>query len=278
MIEIELDSKLKVKPFLRWTGSKSWFVRDHLQDYLPDDYNNYHECFLGGGSVFFALRPDNKSYLYDTNKDLINAYEQIRDNVDLVISALGRLKNTEEEYYRIRNMRSQTPHTSAAKFIYLNRCSFNGIYRVNSKGEYNVPYGRRNNVDIVTKTNLKRVSQQLKKVKLIAEDFSTVMNNIQPRDLVFFDPPYTVAHENNGFIAYNQKLFSLEDQKKLSSLLNKIDELGAYYILTNAAHEAIDNIYENTGRIDKVFRYSRVGGRNKTRGMFKECIITNIKK
>ncbi|MET2984803.1 DNA adenine methylase [Aureibaculum conchae] len=270
------EEKVVCKPFLRWTGSKSWFVKSLLKEYLPKNFNNYHECFLGGASVFFSLQPQKKAYLYDTNTELIETYIQLRDNLDLVIKSLKRLKNTEEEYYRIRKTNSLTPHTRAAKFIYLNRCSFNGIYRVNRRGEYNVPYGKRKNVDIVTEENLKLVSESLKGIEIINHDFSLVLENLKPKDLVFLDPPYTVAHEHNGFIEYNQNLFSLDDQKRLAELTKEIDKKGAYFILTNAAHKTIRNIYHGVGKIRKVERYSKVGGRAKTRGMFNEFIITNI--
>lgn len=269
--------KTKCKPFLRWTGSKSWLVREGLVNYLPKSFNNYHECFLGSAAVFFSVLPENEVFLYDINEDLIETYKEIRDNLELVIRSLKRLKNTEEEYYKIRKSKFQTPHTRAARFIYLNRCSFNGIYRVNSKGEYNVPYGRRNNVDVVTQANLSRVSETLQSTNLLSLDFGQTLKGIKEKDLVFLDPPYTVAHENNGFIEYNKKLFSWDDQVRLAETIKEIDSRGAYFILTNAAHEAIRDLYSGIGSISKVERYSKVGGRIKTRGMYNEFIITNTK-
>lgn len=263
------------KPFLRWTGSKSWLVKNGLKDFLPETYNNYHECFLGGGSVFFALNPQKDVYLYDSNKELIETYIEIRDNLELVIKALKKLKNTEEDYYRIRKINFRTPHTRAARFIYLNRCSFNGIYRVNSKGGYNVPYGKRTNVDIITEDNLRAVNTALKKTCINAIDFKLTLDKIKKNDLVFIDPPYTVAHENNGFIEYNQKLFSWENQLELRDYIKAIHKKGAYFILTNASHNSILELYKGIGKTVKRSRYSQVGGRNKTRGMYNELIICN---
>lgn len=273
----EVTIHKKCKPFLRWTGSKAWLVRDILSKYLPEAYNNYHECFLGGGAVFFSVEPKNEVYLYDLNEDLIETYQQVRDNLDLVVKSLKRLKNTEEDYYKIRKSKYLTPHTRAARFIYLNRCSFNGIYRVNSKGEYNVPYGKRKNVDVITEDNLIKVQEALQNTNLISVDFENTLDNIKENDLVFLDPPYTVTHENNGFIEYNKKLFSWEDQIRLSETIKKIDQKGAYFILTNAAHSAIRELYQGIGEINRVERYSKVGGRVKTRGMYNEFIITNTK-
>tara|TARA_R110002051_G_scaffold50069_1_gene97231 strand:- start:4815 stop:5657 length:843 start_codon:yes stop_codon:yes gene_type:complete len=267
--------KNKIKPFLRWTGSKNWLVKNDLINYLPTNFNNYHECFLGGGAVFFSLNTEKKVFLYDINKDLIEVYTEIRDNVELIIKTLKKLKNSEEEYYRIRKARALKPHTRAAKFIYLNKCSFNGIYRVNSSGGYNVPYGKRKNVDIVCEDNLRKVSHLLQNVTIKAVDFKETLKEVKKGDLVFLDPPYTVAHENNGFIEYNQKLFSWNDQEKLKEFTQAIDDKGAYFILTNASHKSILELYKNTGKIFKKSRYSKVGGRNKTRGMYNELIICN---
>lgn len=274
-IEVDNTSVLFCKPFLRWTGSKRWFVKNGLEKYLPEKFNNYHECFLGGGSVFFSIKPPNCSFLYDSNEELIETYKEIRDNVDLVINRLKKFKNTEEEYYRIRNSKFLKPHTRAARFIYLNRCSFNGIFRVNSKGIYNVPYGRRKNVDLVSKDNLLGVSKSLKRSNIECTDFENSLENINQGDLVFIDPPYTVYHENNGFTEYNKKLFSWEDQERLKSFIIKINEKGAFFILTNAYHKSIVELYKDCGVSFKHSRYSQVGGRNKTRGMYNEIIICN---
>jgi len=275
IITLSTAKKTKIKPFLRWTGSKSWLVRGDLKNYLPNSFNNYHECFLGGGAVFFSLNPEKEVFLYDINRDLIEVYTEIRDNVELVIKTLKKLKNSEDEYYRIRNSNAYKPHTRAAKFIYLNKCSFNGIYRVNSLGNYNVPYGRRKNVDIVCEENLRKVSQSLQSATIKAVDFKETLKYIKKGDLVFLDPPYTVAHENNGFIEYNQKLFSWDDQEKLKDFVQAIKDKEAYFVLTNASHNSILELYKNTGEIFKKSRYSKVGGRNKTRGMYNELIICN---
>lgn len=267
--------KTKCKPFLRWTGSKKWFAKDEFKNYLPKSFNNYHECFLGGGAVFISLELNGKAFLYDINEDLIDTYIEIRDNVELVIKTLRTLKNTEEEFYRIRKAKTLKSHTKAARFIYLNKCSFNGIYRVNSKGIYNVPYGKRKNVDIVTEDNLRLVSKALQNVTIKAIDFKETLDNIEKNDLVFLDPPYTIAHENNGFIEYNQKLFSWENQIELKDFVKRISEKGAYFILTNASHTSIRELYQEIGTINTLSRYSQVGGRNKTRGMYNELVISN---
>ncbi|MCB0745918.1 MAG: Dam family site-specific DNA-(adenine-N6)-methyltransferase [Ignavibacteriae bacterium] len=271
------EKKKACKPFLRWTGSKSWLVKNGLGEFLPENFNNYHECFLGSGAVFFSIDNQKKSFLYDSNEELIETYTQIRDNLDKVIDRLKKFKNTEEDYYKVRASKFLTPHTRAARFIYLNKCSFNGIYRVNNKGTYNVPYGRRKNVDIVCENNLKLVQKYLVGTDIQAGDFADSIGNIQKGDLVFLDPPYTVAHENNGFIEYNKKLFSWDDQQRLKSFLDHICEKEAYFILTNAYHSSIIDLYRDNGSQFKMSRNCHVGGRLKTRGVFNEVIICNTK-
>lgn len=271
-----------VPPFLRWTGSKRWFVKDHIQNFQPSDYNNYHEPFLGGGAIFFYMKglnqKDNRSYfLSDINGDLINCYTKLRESPELVVSHLEQYRNTEEDYYRIRATDSVDSFQKAAKFIFLNRTSFNGIYRVNSEGLYNVPYGKRTKVDWITKDLLISVGKVLSNVSLDHMSFEETLHRIEEDDLVFIDPPYTVAHENNGFIEYNQKLFSWEDQIKLRKFVDGIIDKGAYFILTNASHHSIQELYDNVGNATKLCRSSKVGGRIKTRGNFNEIVIYNTK-
>ena len=267
-------------PFLRWTGSKRWFIKDHISDFLPKIFNSYHEPFLGGGAVFFYLKSiecnkERKYYLSDSNDELINCYLQLKDNKSKVVEHLITLKNTEADYYKIRDSNPSTKAKRAARFIYLNRTSFNGIYRVNSEGNYNVPYGKRSKVDIVTENLFASVKKKLKNTNIQAQSFEKALREIKKDDLVFLDPPYTIAHENNGFIEYNQKLFSWEDQLRLKEFIEKIVKRKAYFILTNASHSSIIDLYKDIGTISKLSRLSKVGGRNKTRGMYNEVIIYN---
>jgi DNA adenine methylase len=267
-------------PFLRWTGSKRWFTKDHLHKFLPTAFNNYHEPFLGGGATFFYLKqksnnPSRKYFLADSNEELINCYTQLQVNPEIVIDHLKTFRNTKDDYYLIRAKLLENDGLRAARFIYLNRTSFNGIYRVNNLGSYNVPYGNRPKVDFVTEKLLHESSQLLKGVSLSNKSFENSLDEIHKNDLVFIDPPYTIAHENNGFIEYNQKLFSWEDQLKLKCYIQEIEKKGAFYIVTNAHHSSITSLYEHLGTKKKLSRESKVGGRNKTRGIFNELVIYN---
>lgn len=264
------------KPFLRWAGGKRWLLK-YLDPLSKYEFNNYYEPFLGGGSVFFNTSNYKNAILSDLNEDLVETYNCIKEDVELVISKLRSLKNTENDYYKIREKCYTNSFSCAAKFIYLNKTSYNGVYRVNKEGKFNVPYGFRHNlIDIIDEDNLRRVSTKLKNATILCQDFASISDSISKGDIIFLDPPYTVAHENNGFIQYNQKIFSLEDQVRLSKLIENIIEKEAFYILTNAKHDAILEIYKNID-VPKVFtRSSTIGGKGARREGFNEYVFSNI--
>lgn len=266
--------QVTAKPFLRWAGGKTWLIK-HLKKLKINSFNNYHEGFLGGASTFLHLNPRRKSFLSDLNQDLINTYKAVKDSPREVINCLRTFNNSEEDYYRIRERIYESASELAARFIYLNQTSFNGIYRVNLKGVYNVPYGFRKK-DFLDEQAIYRASNCLQSAELVASDFDVIRDNLRPRDLVFLDPPYTVSHNHNGFIKYNEKLFSLEDQYRLQSLIDFIRSNNAYYILTNAAHEKVKEIFENEDYIYKFSRASLIGGINAERGHTEEYIFSNV--
>ncbi|MBD1396348.1 Dam family site-specific DNA-(adenine-N6)-methyltransferase [Pontibacter sp. JH31] len=261
------------KPFLRWAGGKSWLIK-YLSKIKASNYGNYHESFLGGGATFFYLLPKKQSYLSDLNEDLIETYKAVRDHASDIINKLKTFNNTEEDYYIIRNTAFDSKIERAAQFIYLNQTSYNGIYRVNLKGKYNVPYGFRKK-DFIDEQNLLRAQYILKKAHLEQCDFYSIEDNIKRNDLVFLDPPYTVSHNNNGFIKYNEKIFSLEDQMRLSNLIDVIKTKGAFYILTNAAHKTIEEIFDKGDKKILLNRASLIGGLNSKRGHTSEFVFTN---
>lgn len=274
-MQITKDEKIseKVKPFLRWAGGKTWLVK-HLAGIKSSNFNNYHEPFLGGGASFFYLQPQKHSFLSDLNNDLIETYKEVKEDAPSIIKILKTFSNSETDYYKIREKEFKSAAQRAAKFIYLNQTSFNGIYRVNLNGQYNVPYGFRTK-DFLDKKNLLLAQQALKNTTITAGDFFNILNNLKKRDLVFLDPPYTVSHNNNGFIKYNEKIFSLDDQKRLSQLIDEIKKKGAYYILTNAAHKTIEEIFEKGDTKLKLNRANLIGGTNAQRGQTNEFVFTN---
>ena len=272
------ENIIDFKPFLRWAGGKTWLIKE-LDTYLPPNFNNYHEPFVGGGSVFIYLKSTgrilNRAYLSDKNEDLINAFKAVKEDPNSLIEYLKKFKNNKEFYYHLRKKNFQNQIEKAAQFIFLNRTSFNGIYRVNLKGKYNVPYGFKEYKQLFDFENIKNISKLLQNVELDAKDFEENFDNIHQNDLVFLDPPYTVAHQNNGFIKYNQKIFAWEDQERLERYISKIKEKNAYFILTNAAHENIENLFDNIGIRKEVQRFSVIGGKGATRKKISEYLFTN---
>lgn len=271
-----IDNKYSPRPFLRWAGGKAWLIK-HLGSIIGNhEFNNYHEPFLGSGAVFFALAPKTPAYLSDLNQELINTYIEIKRCPKDVIGFLKNYENTKECYYQLRDIIPRSSCEAAARFIYLNQTSYNGLYRVNLHGQYNVPFGYRSK-NFLEEDKLLQASKCLQSAMLCCGDFDSYRAKIHEGDLVFLDPPYTASHNNNGFIKYNQKLFSMEDQKRLSEFVDYIESRGAYYILTNAAHQTIEDIFSKKNNFKYEFhRASLIGGKKATRGQISEYIFTNI--
>jgi len=267
-----------VRPFLRWAGGKNWYTK-FIESQLPQTFNDYYEPFLGGGSVFFYLKSKgyikNRAFLSDSNPDLINTYRVIKNNLEELFLYLKEHIDSEDEYYRMRNLQSDNNVEMAARFLYLNKTSFNGIYRVNRNGQYNVPYGRRNLEKLYDFDHLKKTSKLLENTYISCQDFKVRCKNIKQGDFVFIDPPYTVAHENNGFIQYNQSIFSWNNQVQLSKISDKLNKKGAFFIITNACHDSIKELYKS-GIQTPISRSSTIGGKGAKRTMYNEIIITNI--
>jgi DNA adenine methylase len=262
------------KSLIRWAGGKSWLI-PYVQDLIQGlDYNNYFEPFMGSASVFFSLEPKNDSYLSDCNEDLVNAFIEVRDHADDVESFLRQYKTDAESYYQIRALEPTEAAEKAARFLYLNATSFNGLWRVNRLGKYNVPYGHKE-----VSYNYERLAefhQKLQGVNINCGDFAEIRSRINKNDLVFLDPPYTVSRKDNGFILYNATLFSLDDQERLCGLIDDIKERGAYYIMTNANHPTIREIFRDHEQPKTLERKSLIGGRKAYRGKVQELIFTNI--
>ena len=264
----------QITSFIRWAGGKSWLIPyvSQLVDGL--DYNNYYEPFMGGASIFFSLALPNNGCLSDVNAELVNTFCAVRDNPERIIEYLKEYATDEASYYSIRATEPKGKYQKAARFLYLNANSYNGLYRVNRSGKYNVPYGKKGAT--VNYARLLEVSEKLKGTEIVCQDFFEISNRIREGDLVFLDPPYTVTKEDTGFVEYNSTLFSLDDQQRLSLLIDHINDVGAYYILTNAAHEKIIEIFDEKGRRITLERNSLIGGKNSFRGKVQEYIFTNI--
>lgn len=269
-------SQVGLPPFLRWAGGKRWLVSFVEELTSTAQIRDYHEPFVGGAAVFFGIDFGGRAHLSDLNSDLIETYAAVQASPDDVWDRLRGYRNTEEDYYAARASRPRKPANRAARFIFLNHTSFNGLYRVNLRGEYNVPYGYKPSDNRPTVEHLRAASARLKSATLAVADFSAALENVKEGDLVFLDPPYTVAHNSNGFVKYNDRLFLFTDQQRLSVLIDHIRDRGAYYVMTNAAHASIANLFEKGDRRVETSRKNNVGGRSAARGRATEYLFTNL--
>ena len=228
-------------PLLKWPGGKRALVAA-VTSIFPEQFGKYFEPFLGGGAIFFALNPG-KAILSDVNSDLIETYNEVKNNPTDVIARLRKLKNSEKAYYEIRSFRPEHPTDRAARFMYLCSLSFNGIHRYNLKGEFNVPYGQKTHLNICDEARIFACSERLRTARLIAADFATVISKAKANDLVYLDPPYTVAHNNNGFVKYNKAIFSWQDQERLAFAAEAARQRGCFVVVSNADHESVRALY-----------------------------------
>lgn len=263
-------------PFLKWAGGKRWLVQGHASIF-PVDYKRYFEPFLGAGSVFFHLRPQ-QATLGDINPELIAAYEGVKTDWRSINASLAYRervhKDDDDYYYRVRARCPSDPIERASRFIYLNRTCFNGIYRVNRNGDFNVPRGDRDSVRLET-DDFQGVAEALRVADLRVSDFESLINESSEGDLVFADPPYTILHNYNGFKRYNEVLFSWEDQERLAICLSLAKDRGVKIVATNANHKSVRALYAEHGFANRVMsRLSRISADISKRRQFEELIIT----
>lgn len=262
-----------MSPFLTWAGGKRWFVHKHAE-FLPKKFNRYIEPFLGGGSVFFHLKPT-KSILGDTNPDVVAAYQGIKEDWKALKRSLEyhQRKHSDEHYYQVRAKVPNKIIQRASRMIYLNRTCFNGIYRVNLQGEFNVPRGSKDSV-IFDNDSFESVANLLKHADIRLDDFEILINEAKVGDFVFADPPYTVRHNLNGFIKYNEKLFSWHDQERLAEALERAKDRGVIIASTNANHPSVRDLYKNKGfSLITTSRFSSISASSSSRKQFEELII-----
>jgi DNA adenine methylase len=257
-------------PLIKWAGGKRRLLSD-VRQFLPRDFSRYYEPFLGGGALFFSLLPT-VARLSDANRELIEMYIEVRDNVESLIGALRRLRNSEEDYYRVRASVPRTGAGKAARLIYLCTLSFNGIYRQNLRGEFNVPYGYKTHLKHYEIDRLRETSMCLQGREILNQDFERAVGNARAGDLVYFDPPYTVAHGNNGFVKYNAKIFSWDDQKRLARTALRLKRLGCHVIISNADHPSIRELYPEFD-VHEAERFSVMSASSEFRRPVRECLF-----
>jgi len=241
---VEKTNTVQAKPILKWAGGKTQMLNDLLPK-VPSSYGRYIEPFFGGGAMFFALQPEN-AIIADSNPELINMYRQVAANVDEVIQYLKKYENTSEMFYTVREQEwTQLPKAeAAARTIFLNRTCFNGLYRVNKQGKFNVPYGKYANPKICDEDGLKAASEALKKAEILCGDYLLVLDHYaQPGDFVFLDPPYLPISEYADFKRYTKEQFYEEDHIELAKIIMRLQERGCHIILTNSNHPLVHELY-----------------------------------
>ena len=271
------------KPFLKWVGGKRQLL-DEILPRVPDNFDTYYEPFIGGGAVFFALEPS-KAVISDINSELINAYTVLRDDCHKLIKELDKYDNTEEMYYAVRELdrdhknyyNTTTPLERAARFIYLNKTCFNGLYRENKKGQFNVPYGKREFVTISDESTLVSCADDLisSNTQIVTSDFGIITKS-KPGDFVYLDPPYIPLSVTSSFTSYSKSGFGMMDQIRLRDICIDLDNRGVKWMLSNSSADAVYSLY--TGfNIDEVDAKRKVSASVSGRRKVKEVLIRNYK-
>ena len=260
-------------PFLKWPGGKRWLVPE-LRRRVGKVEGRYYEPFLGGAAAFFGLLPKH-AVLADVNRELIELYRTIRDSPAQLLERLEvhQSKHNKTHYYATRAAEPSEILDRAARVLYLNRTCFNGIWRVNRRGEFNVPMGSKSTV-VFEDESFCCVAQTLKHAELLVSDFEDTISTAGDGDVVYADPPYTVAHNFNGFIKYNDEIFSWEDQVRLRDALKQAAARGATVLVSNANHDSIRELYADCGRVKVVPRYSVIAGAANKRLLTSELLIS----
>jgi DNA adenine methylase len=258
------------EPFLKWAGGKRRLL-DHILPLMPESAGRYYEPFLGGGAVFFAYHP-RAAVLSDVNPELMNCYCQVKRRPKAIIEGLRALKNNKAAYYSVRRSSPKDKLARAVRTTYLTNLSFNGIYRQNLSGVFNVPYGYKTSRDIHDSAPIIAASRALRSARLRCADFEKATADAQEGDVVYLDPPYTVAHTNNGFVKYNAKIFSWADQQRLAGVAVRLARKGCSVIVSNADHPSIHALYPGF-EMARVERFSVVAAGSPHRRRISECLF-----
>ena len=273
------------RPFLKWAGGKTALL-PQLLDAAPEQIDTYYEPFLGGGALFFALQAEGRftrAVLSDSNRELINAYTQVRDNVDGLIRALQvhqhkyrAAEDRAEYYYTIRGKRLTCDLGGAANLIFMNKTGYNGLYRVNSKGHFNVPHGRYQNPTICDEDNLRAASDALQGVKLSVADFAEAPATAAEGDFVYFDPPYVPVSETSYFTSYTATDFGMADQERLAAAASRLAQRGSSVVLSNSGHPNVAAMYRgDCFDLNHVEARRNINSNSAERGVVREYLISS---
>jgi DNA adenine methylase len=271
---VESLNPSRIKPFLKWAGGKTRLLAA-LRHSLPPRFNRYLEPFVGGGALFFDLSPT-VAVLGDSNPELINCYEVVRDQLDELIKSISKLHVSGAEFYALRELDPDTlpAVTRAARLIYLNKTCYNGLYRVNKQGKFNTPYGRHSNVKLVDPANLRAASDCLKKAHLLCADFEAVLKTAKKGDFVYLDPPYVPVGKFSDFKRYTKDQFYEADQERLAEQFRELAGNGCFVLLSNSFNEKTAKLYSKF--LQRTVQMPRfVNCKGEGRGKVDELLISN---
>jgi len=271
------------RPFLKWAGGKGQLLGElFVQVDKAGAFGRYHEPFVGGGALFFEMArqgrlPRALAYLSDSNQNLIDAYQGLKEDVDGVIRELmtHKTRHSEEYFYAVRANVPKTLVERAARIIYLNRTCFNGLFRENSKGGFNVPFGKYKNPLICDEMNLRACAEALKKAKVDARHFEAVLKHAEPGDFVYFDPPYVPVSATASFTAYDKGGFGEDSQRLLAKVFAELSQRGVKLLLSNSMTDLVRELYCGF-HIDEVFAKRSVNSRGDRRGKIAEVLVRNF--
>jgi DNA adenine methylase len=266
------------RPFLKWAGGKGRLIQQYIP-YFPTYFKTYYEPFLGGGSVFFYLheRQPAKAFLTDINAELITTYLCVRDDVEKLIDLLKehQLQHSKDYYYRIRTTIESTELKKAARLIYLNKTCFNGLYRENSKGEFNVPMGKYKKPNICDFSNLRLASIALQSAEIEIRSFEKVLNYASnSEDFVYFDPPYYPVSTTSNFTSYSRYAFNENEQYRLRDVFVQLAQRGVKVMLSNSDTSFIRNLYKDF-HIYTILAGRAINSNAKKRGKINELLVTS---
>ena len=266
------------RPFLKWAGGKARLIQQYIP-YFPTYFKTYYEPFVGGGSVFFYLheRQAAKAFLTDINAELITTYRCVRDDVEKLIDLLKehQLQHSKDYYYRIRTTIESSELKKAARLIYLNKTCFNGLYRENSKGEFNVPMGRYKKPNICDLSNLRLASVALQSAEIEIRSFEKVLNNASnSEDFVYFDPPYYPVSTTSNFTSYSRYAFNENEQYRLRDVFVELAQRGVKVMLSNSDTSFIRNLYKDF-HIHTILAGRAINSNAKKRGKINELLVTS---
>ena len=265
---------VKSQPFLKWAGGKTQLLEELLKR-VPKNFNTYYEPFIGGGALYFAISPA-KAVIADINDDLVNVYNVVRDNPEELLDALSKYKNDKDFYYEIRSQDQNllSPLDRAARLIYLNRTCFNGLYRVNKSGQFNVPFASYKNPNIVQTERIMAASNTLNDTVVFNASFEEVLVNAKKGDFIYLDPPYYPKDVYSDFKRYNKEQFYKDDHQKLADLYDELSQRGCYVMLSNSDTTYTRELYKKW-RVDTVYAKRMINRDASKRGEVTEIIVTN---